>query len=92
MWMLSDSPRTSNKKQRDWTLCGCCSSERGFEYTAEEREGIADEFKKNLDDDNPIFMVRMAEAFFLLPPMKLEEKNLLNEESHKVKRRWWKRN
>ncbi|CAG8372372.1 unnamed protein product [Penicillium salamii] len=54
--------------------CGCCTSERGFEYSAEEIQSFVDGLKAQLYNDNPAYTVHMAEAFFLLPPADTERK------------------
>lgn len=47
--------------------CECCISERGFEYSPEELKSFAENFKNQLRDDNPAYVVQMADVFFLLP-------------------------
>lgn len=47
--------------------CGCCSNERGFEYTAYERQKMATDLRKALNDNNPAYLVKMAEGYFLKP-------------------------
>ncbi|CDM34792.1 unnamed protein product [Penicillium roqueforti FM164] len=47
--------------------CDCCSRERGFNYTARERQGFVEDFKKKQYDNNPACVIQMVEAFFLLP-------------------------
>lgn len=72
--------------------CECCSSERGFEYTAEEREGFVDDFKKKLYDNNPACVIQMAEAFFLLPLVEIpQERTQERTQCQGGKRQWWKR-
>jgi hypothetical protein len=71
------------------TDCGCCASERGFEYTAGEKQQIVEQFDKMLRSRNPSYIVKMAEAYFVKP---LEQKVLEQVQKKKVqkKRVWWK--
>ncbi|CRL25255.1 unnamed protein product [Penicillium camemberti] len=65
---------------------GCCSSERGFEYTAEEKQQTADQLNSMLLAPNPSYIIKMAEAYFVKPP----EKKV--EGGGKVKKKkvhWW---
>lgn len=72
--------------------CECRSSERGFEYTAEEREGSVDDFKKKLYDNNPACVIQMAEAFFLLPLVEIPQERTQERTQYQGgKRQWWKR-
>lgn len=70
--------------------CECCSIERGFEYTAEDRQGFADDLQNRLYDDNPACLIQMAEDFFLLPPLGPRTKEQPSEQkgSEKKKLRW----
>ncbi|CAG7969456.1 unnamed protein product [Penicillium olsonii] len=47
--------------------CECCINERGFEYSPEEITSFAEDFKNQLQDDNPAYIVQMADISFLLP-------------------------
>ncbi|CAG8946916.1 unnamed protein product [Penicillium salamii] len=47
--------------------CECCINERRFEYSPEELQSFAVDFKNQLQDDNPAYIVLMANSSFLLP-------------------------
>jgi len=85
--------------------CGCCAIEREFEYTKDEKQKIVDEIRGKLDD-NPAYIIRMADAYFFQPreeklenkdlhiegkSKRTEGKELEVEEVKKVQSRWWNR-
>ena len=45
--------------------CGCCSLERGFAYTEDEKQQNIEQIREKLEDDNLAYMVRMTDAYFL---------------------------
>lgn len=46
-----------------------------------ERQGFFDDFKKKFYDNNPVCVIQMAEAFFLLPPVEKPQEEKTQEET-----------
>ncbi|CAG7941149.1 unnamed protein product [Penicillium nalgiovense] len=75
--------------------CGCCASERGFEYTVGEKQQTVDQLDKMLRSRNPSYVVKMAEAYFVKPPEKKVQKvpeQIQKEQKDKSQKKkvWWK--
>jgi hypothetical protein len=72
--------------------CGCCASERGFEYTAGEKQRTVEQLDKMLRSHNPSYVVKMAEAYFAKPPGQKVQKvpEQVQKEKAQKKKVWWK--
>lgn len=44
--------------------CGCCTRNRGYEFTAEDKEKLAQKTTNSLKSANPSCLIPMIEAFF----------------------------
>ncbi|CAG8340514.1 unnamed protein product [Penicillium salamii] len=73
------------------TGCACCVSERGFDYTAQERQRFSDDLENRLYDDNPTFVIQMVDAFFFPSSEKpREEEHRLSNREQKSPGNMWK--
>lgn len=71
--------------------CECCSTDRGFEFTTEEKREIERKLRTMLISKNAAFLLRMAHAYFSEPGLfellKNGSKSLKTETPTKMK--WW---
>lgn len=47
--------------------CGCCTRNRGYEFTGEGKKKMAEKTESSLRNENPFFLLTMIEAFFSEP-------------------------